>query len=118
VGFGLYNFPHTFDTIGWGVAIGIASVTSTVTASAVVRRASFAPKPLRVVAGLAAAFAVYELLLLAATPVLGGLATFAPGIVAKIGLDNALWLAGLVVLNELLAFAVRPWLGASALVVR
>ncbi len=118
VGFGLYHFPHTFDTIGWGVMIGVAAVLSTVTAWAIIRQAAFAPKPIRVVVGFFAAFAVYELILLAATPVLGGLATFTPTIVATIGLENALWLAGLVVLNELLALAVRPWLGASALVAR
>ena len=47
------------------------------------------------------ATASYELLLLAATPVLGGASSFTPAIVARLGLTGAAWLAGLVATCEI-----------------
>jgi hypothetical protein len=47
------------------------------------------------------AYAAYELVLLAATPVLGGEGAFTAAIVARIGLTGAVWLAGLVAACEI-----------------
>ena len=49
---------------------------------------------------LAAAFTVYELVLLAATPFLGGEGAFTAAIVGRIGMLNILWLIGLVAACE------------------
>lgn len=118
IGFGVFRFPHTAETIGWGFIMGAAALGATLVASALMQRAPFRAKFARVAVAFIAAFVAWELVLLAAVPFLGGLATFAPAILGRIARDNAIWLVALVGMNELVARLVRPWLGASTLIMR
>jgi hypothetical protein len=58
--------------------------------------------PLALTLTLVCAYAAYELVLLAVTPVLGGAANFTAAIVTKIGLTSMAWLIGLVAACEII----------------
>jgi hypothetical protein len=58
-------------------------------------------------------FAIYEATHFVAALFLGDLETFSLPIIAQLGLVNLAWLAGLVVLNELVSIACKPWLGTT-----
>lgn len=111
VGFGFFHFPHTANTFLWGVAIGGAALVTTIVASIVMKYASSWAAPLRLSLALLLSFGVYEMTLLAATVLLGGLETFRPPIVAQLAFINAASLVGMVVLNEVAAALCRSWLG-------
>jgi hypothetical protein len=96
----LRGYPHTLNTVAWGLAIGAAAVVATAVAAVMFRRLAsigrFAIYPL----ALIASYAGYELSLLAVTPILGGEGAFTLEIVGRIAFLNAVWLAGLVVAFE------------------
>ena len=89
------------STIAWGFVIGAAALLSTAAASTVLGLLPQGRTPLMLAIALVAAFAVYELALLAATPFLGGEGAFTAAIVTRIGLTSAVWLAGLVAVCEI-----------------
>src|SRR4051812_15768891 len=101
IGFGVLHYPIDTSTIAWGFVIGAAALLSTAAASTVLRRLPRGRTPLMLAIAFAAAYAVYEFALLAATPVLGGEGAFTAAIVARIGLTSAVWLAGLVAACEI-----------------
>ncbi|MCP3408733.1 hypothetical protein [Bradyrhizobium sp. CCGB01] len=101
IGFSVLHYPIDGSTIAWGFAIGAAALLSTVAASAVLRMLPQGRAPLVLAITLVAAYAAYELVLLAATPVLGGEGAFTAAIVTRIGLTSAVWLAGLVAACEI-----------------
>jgi hypothetical protein len=61
--------------------------------------------PLMLAIAFVAAYAAYELALLAVTPVLGGEGAFTAAIVTRIGLASAAWLIGLVAVCEIVRLA-------------
>jgi len=101
IGFGALHYPTGASTIAWGFVIGAAALLSTAAASTVLRRLPQGRTPLMLAIAFAAAYAVYEFALLAATPVLGGEGAFTAAIVARIGLTSTVWLAGLVAACEI-----------------
>lgn len=105
IGYGLLNYPRTPDSLGWGVAIGVATLAATFAVLALHRR-----YPSTVVgwsAGFALAYAVYDGVLLAATAILpSGDGAFSPAIVGRILLVNLVALVGLALLHRA-ALAVR-----------
>lgn len=101
IGFGALHYPIDASTLAWGIAIGAAALGATIIARLVLQALRAAPAPLALTAALLGAYAGYELLLLAATPVLGGASSFTPAIVARLGLTGAAWLAGLVATCEI-----------------
>lgn len=118
IGFGLFHFPPTANTLLFGVAIGVASVVSTIVASVMMKYMSSGTAPLRLGVALALSFAAYETILLAAAPFFGDLETFRPAVVAELAFVNAVSLAGMVVLNEMAALLCRPWLGRIPRLIR
>lgn len=104
IGFGALHYPIDGSTVAWGFVIGAAALLSTAAASTVLRMLPQGRTPLMLAITLVAAYAVYELALLAATPFLGGEGAFTAAIVMRIGLTSAVWLAGLVAICEI----VRP----------
>jgi hypothetical protein len=56
-------------------------------------------------------FVSYQGILMLASLILGGEETFAPPVVAQIAVINAAWLAGLIVLNELLSLVAKRFIG-------
>ncbi|MET4212206.1 hypothetical protein [Bradyrhizobium sp. LA2.1] len=101
IGFGVLHYPIDGSTIAWGFVIGAAALLSTAAASTVLRLLPQGRTPLMLAIALVAAYAAYELALLAATPFLGGEGAFTAAIVTRIGLTSAVWLAGLVAACEI-----------------
>lgn len=101
IGFGVLHYPIDGSTIAWGFVIGAAALLSTAAASTVLRLLPQGRSPLMLAIALVAAYAAYELALLAATPFLGGEGAFTAAIVTRIGLTSAVWLAGLVAACEI-----------------
>ncbi len=104
IGFGALGYPLDANTLFWGLGIGAAALIATVASSLVL---GFAARMGRVAAlGLAliGAYAAYEVILLALTPVLGGAGSFTSAIVARLGVLNLLWLIGLVAVSAMLSF--------------
>jgi hypothetical protein len=100
VGYGILDYPRTFDSYAWGVAIGIAVLLALLVARTIGER--FERISPFVSTGLAflSAFAVYELALYAASFWLSGSdAAVSWPIVGYILQVNALGLAGLIFLK-------------------
>jgi hypothetical protein len=100
IGFGILAYPRTFDAALAGLFILGAMVAATIVAErtfhAVASLGRLASYPL----ALITAFAVFEVLLFAVTPLTGGAETFSLAIVGQIAFTNAVWLAGLVAIVE------------------
>jgi hypothetical protein len=110
VGFTLMSYPHDASTYAWGIAIGVSSVASAIIAMTIVgagRRLSV----VRLIAAGVAAFATYEGLLFGFALYAGGLETFSGDIVGMIARNDALWLAGLMVLRLALTGIAPRWFG-------
>ena len=109
-GFGLMSYPCTLNTIAWGGAIGVATVAGTLAAQWSLRRLEGQRSSIRTVIAFAMAFAVYEsTLYAAAVSMLGGVAAFAPGIIAQVLAVNVVALVGLSGLNRLLTVALSSY---------
>jgi hypothetical protein len=113
IGYGALGYPWTVSSLLWGAAIGLAALAATGLAYRVVPRLAAFPTPVRAALVLAAAFAVFELMLLAVGVALGETASFSLAIVAGIGTINALWLVGLLIVEALLGAVGRRALAAG-----
>ncbi|WP_407156753.1 hypothetical protein [Bradyrhizobium sp. STM 3557] len=101
IGFGVLHYPTDATTMLWGLVIGVAAASATLAASAVLRVSSRRSAPPALTLAMVCAYASYELVLLAATPVLGGAASFTVAVVARIGLTSTAWMIGLVATCEI-----------------
>ncbi|RZM99489.1 hypothetical protein CWO91_35880 [Bradyrhizobium genosp. SA-3] len=101
IGFGALHYPIDGSTVAWGCAIVAAALLSTAVSSVVLRKLPQGRTPLVLAITLVAAYAAYELALLAATPFLGGEGAFTAAIVTRLGLTSAAWLTGLVAACEI-----------------
>ena len=96
IGFGILGYPVTVNSVGWGLAIGGAAVSSTMVARLIISRLRTARGLTRAVVALAGTFAVYEIALFTvAVAGLGGIGSFAALIVGRIVVINAAALVGL-----------------------
>jgi len=108
IGFGVHHYPVDASTIAWGFVIGAAALAATAV-SIVILRALLPDRLLPALAlALICAYAAYELVVLAATPVLGGEGAFTTAIVTRIGSLNVAWLIGLVAACEIVRL-VNPY---------
>ena len=105
IGFGALHYPIDGSTIAWGFVIGAAALLSTAAASTILRMLPQGRTALMLAIAFVAAYATYELALLAATPFLGGEGAFTAAIVTRIGLTSAAWLIGLVAICEIVRLA-------------
>jgi hypothetical protein len=107
IGFGALHYPIDGSTIAWGFVIGAAALAATATSAAVLRSLSRASTPVALAFALLGAYAAYEIVLFAATLVLGGEADFTAAIVGRLGVLNVLWLVGLVAIAEIARAALK-----------
>jgi hypothetical protein len=108
IGFGALHYPIDGSTMLWGLVIGAAALAATAVSSVILRALSQNTAPLALALALLGGYAAYELVLLAATPFLGGAESFTADIVAQIGFSNAAWLIGLVAVCEIVRL-VNPF---------
>ena len=101
IGFGALHYPIDGNTMLWCAVIGIAALAATAASSAVLRALPQSGTPLILAPALICGYGIYELVLLAATPFLGGAGDFTAAIVAQIGFTNIAWLIGLVAACEI-----------------
>ena len=107
IGFALMHYPHTASTVGWGATIGVAALAALGAAWSIERWVNGATVLAKAVLALAAAYAAYELVLLAATLVLpSGSGAFTSSVVSRIFGINAVAL-GLLLAAHQLAQAIR-----------
>jgi hypothetical protein len=106
VGFGLLHYPWTASTLAWGLALGGAAMIGTLAALGTFQHLASRPPLARSVAAFVASFVLYQLTLyVVAASWLGGTEMFAPGIVSQVLVINAVTLAGLVALRQVVAGA-------------
>ena len=99
VGYLLLGYPQTWDSFGWGAAIGIAAALGFLGAAAVYRAGLRDPAMTAI--GFAVSFLAYEATLFAATAVLPSSdQAFSIGVMARIFEVNAFALIGLLVLHR------------------
>jgi hypothetical protein len=91
IGFTLLGYPADAYAIGWGVALGLASLAAMLVARAIVERQAWSIA--RIGAAFLVAFAVYEALLFGYASMAGGTETFAPGIVIQLLVNDSVWCA-------------------------
>jgi hypothetical protein len=111
IGFVFFHFPRTLNVALWGIAIGGGALLSTVVASNVIKHARSCSTIARLGLALILGYAAYEISLFVAALFLGGAETFSPTIVAQLGLNNAVWLAVIVALNELVVILCKSRIG-------
>lgn len=105
IGFGALHYPIDANTMLWGLAIGAAALAATAASSAVLRALPHSRTPLVLALALVCAYVAYEIVLFAATPLLGGAGSFTAAIITRLGLLNAGWLLGLVAVCEVVRLA-------------
>ena len=110
IGFAVLHYPWTTNSLAWGIAIGAAAVIATVTSQQVAGRLHVRSL-VQALAGFAAAFVIYELVLYAvAVAILGGASAFVPRVVGQVLLVNTV---ALIVLYGLNQFAIAAGLLGS-----
>ena len=100
IGFGFLHYPVDATTITWGFAIGAGALAATVASALMLHAMRRTGASVAFGAGLIAACAAYELVLFAATLVLGGAGDFTVAIVGRLGGLNVVWLIGLIAACE------------------
>ena len=111
IGFVFFHFPLTANTFLWAFAIGAAALITTAVAAVAMEYAASLATSIRLGVALFVCFPIYELTLLPAAVFLNGLDTFQPSIIAQLAWINAASLVAMVILNELAAALLKPWLG-------
>lgn len=106
IGFTLLRYPHDAGTLGWGAALGIATLAAYMAVRAVTVRA---PGLLPLLGAAALGFLAYELVLYGYGLAGGGTGAFTPAIVALLAKNEALWLAGLLAVRESVLRLAPGW---------
>jgi len=113
IGFGVHHYPTDSTTIIWGLAIGAGAIAATAASVAAQRILPLNRTPLVLALTLVCAYGADELVLFAATPILGGAGAFRAAIIARLGLLNVVWLIGLVATCEIVRL-LNPFRGGRA----
>lgn len=113
LGFFVLGFPWTPSVLVWGLAIGAAALLATVVAEKTLRHAPAGNAPARLGLALLLSFVMYEVALLPAAWWFGAWEMFTPAIIAQLAFVDTAWLAGMVLLNEVAAAFLKPWVGRT-----
>ena len=106
VGYTILRYPCTINSIGWGIALGVATLLASLAARWIFNLQRAIPSAFRFATVFAAAFSVFEGALYAVGYfILGALQEFAFGIVLYIFVINAVTFVGLLVLYSLVMFS-------------
>lgn len=103
VGFGLLHYPHDPKTIGWGAALGLASIVALFGARAAIRSLPPRAAVAGLMLGYGAGFVAFKLVVLAGALLLDGVATtLAPVLMLRQFVRDGLILVGMQFLYMLL----------------
>lgn len=91
VGFLSLDYPTDANTLGWGLAMGVAALLAVLAAERVRARRDAGGMAI----GFAAAFAVNQVAMWAASAILGAGAGFTPEVIAYVAVINAVWFVAL-----------------------
>ena len=116
LGFFLLGFPWTPSVCIWGMAIGAAALLATIVAEKALKEAGNAPSRLGL--ALLLSFVMYEVALLPVVGWFGVWEMFTPEIIAQLAFINTAWLVGMVLLNEVTATFLKPWVGRTPRLIR
>lgn len=105
VGFVLLSYPVDATTLAWGAVLGVAAIVATLVAQVCAARLADLNGLARAGATLVAAYVAYEVVLVAVTPVLGGIASFSPAVVGEVFALNVFGFVGLFALTQIGALA-------------
>ena len=101
VGYCALDYPRDAESFAWGALIGVAAIAAFLTASSLAPRLAQLGQIPMMAATLFAAFAVYEIVLFAATAVLPATeVAFSWTIIGQIGLVNALVFPALLLAHQ------------------
>lgn len=103
VGFAFLGYPADVPTLLWGLAIGAGVMLATYAAILAMARLGGINRFARLALAFVAAFAAYQLAIVAAALVLGDIANCAPGLMLDYAAIDAAWLIGMAALCEILA---------------
>lgn len=106
IGFGALHYPVDGPTIAWAFVIGVAALAATAIAASVLRSLPRSGKPVALACALLGAYLAYEIVLFAATMILGGEGDFTAAIIGRLGVLNALWSFGLIAACEVFRLLV------------
>lgn len=115
LGFGLLGYPFTAYAFMWGAALLGASLAALFVAR-IGSRVDAASGPAQLGIRFLAAFVAFEGLLFVFAHFAGGLETFTPAIVVRIGLNDAIWFVLLIGLHLVLTRAAPRWFGTVPIV--
>jgi len=101
IGFGALHHPVDANTVASGFSLGAAALAATAASSVALRTLPAHRAPLVLAMTFLLAYAVYEIVLFAATPFVGGEDAFNAAIVAQLGGLNVVWLVGLAATCEI-----------------
>ena len=118
LGFLLLGFPWRPSVFVWGLAIGAAALLATVVAERALKHAPTGNAPARLGLALLLSFVMYEVALLPAAWWFGGWEMFTPVIIAQLAFIDTAWLGGMVLLNEVAATFLKPWVGRTPRLIR
>lgn len=91
VGFLFLDYPWDANTLGWGIAMGVAALAAVLAAERVRGRRDVAGLAI----GFAAAFVVNQIVMWAASLFLGAGEGFSPQVIAYVAVINAIWFVAL-----------------------
>lgn len=106
IGFGVLGYPMEMNTLLWGLAIGVAALAATAVSAQVPRHLPQGGRAATLTLAVIAAYAAYEIVLLAFAPDLGGSGAFTMTIIARLGLLNVVWMLGLVAACEIAVLVI------------
>jgi hypothetical protein len=90
IGFGVLGYPMEMNTLLWGLAIGVAALAATAVSAQVPRHLPAGGRAATLTLAVIAAYAVYEIVLLAFAPALGGSGDHRAAWAVKCPLDDGL----------------------------
>ena len=107
IGFDALGYPLDATTMLWGGVILAAAVAAAAAAKLVLLLLPRSTNPVALSVALIGAYAAFELVLFAATPLLGGTSDFTAAIIGRLGILNVLWLLGLVAACAVVRLLIR-----------
>lgn len=110
IGFLVLAYPVSGNSLGWGLALGLAALAALAATSFITKRVDDRSASRRWIVGLGAAFLVQQGVLFAASGILGGGEGFSATVIGDVASINVLWTLALAMTYGLVN---SIWLGKS-----